>query len=442
MLCGIKAADSLTLGSLSPLARHHLHTLGEFAGAAEGIAAVLLTHQLTDALVEQEVHRHLGGGHLTCIGVAALGTVGLEGTVAQHVDVFSSTCLVTLLDTGLGTEQIGIGQTHQRPVLHQRPSEVVGLVIATPLGRMRIHHGEGILDSPIAAVTCLHGHIGSAFSTIIYAIEEAVNLLYRNILAHIGLVAVEDTADVVVRVADVTLFPYTILHVVAQTQTTVTTTADRVGILHEVGQLVEGSHPVTALLRRIDRTTRNVAAVLHLEHPDTLLVTLRTALVAPTEHIAVVVAGIGEELTVALRDQFVVTTVDGSRHGSLCLGILTHAVESLTGQHPGTVLVDTVLRLGLVHLRQVGHGVVQVSRNHAVHLCHGVTSEVGARLGLALGDQGHRSPEGHQHVVGIGPEELCLALGGRIHTLGIDDDVCAVDDTIERCPKFADTTVL
>ena len=112
-----------------------------------------------------------------------------------------------------------------------------------------------------------------------------------------------------VRVADITLLIDTILYIVAQAETSVTTSTDRVGILHTV-DLVEGCHPVTTLLGVVDGTTCHVAVVLHLEDPDTLSVTLRTALVVPAEHVTVVIASFCEILTITLRDQFVVTATD------------------------------------------------------------------------------------------------------------------------------------
>ena len=245
-----------------------------------------------------------------------------------------------------------------------------------------------------------------------------------------------------VRVADIALFPDTILHIVAQAQTTVTTSTDRVGVLHEVCQLMEARYPVTTLLRRIDGTTGHVALILHLEDPDTFGVTLRAALVMPAEHIAVVVTSISEMLTVASLNKLVVTTVDGSRHGSLGLSSLTHAEESLTGQDAGTVLIDAVLCLGLVDLRQVVHRIDQVGIDDSIHLGHGITGKVGTRLCLALSEQGHRSPQGHEHIIAVSTEELRLCLCGRIHIFSVNDDIRTVDDAVEGVPQLTDTTVL
>ena len=83
MLIGIEACNLLAFRGLCPFVHNHLHALSQLTGTAEGVTAVLLTYQLTDTLIEYEVEVHLGGGHLTSLGIASLGTIGLEGAVAQ-----------------------------------------------------------------------------------------------------------------------------------------------------------------------------------------------------------------------------------------------------------------------------------------------------------------------------------------------------------------------
>ena len=312
MLRSIETGDLLALSTFSPVVHDHLHAFSQLTSAAQGVATILLAYQLTDTLVEQEVHVHLGSGDLSGRSVAGLSTILLEGTVAQHVDILSGTGSIVLLDTGLGTQQIGIGQTHDGPVLNDGVAEVVGRIVATPLSGVGIHGVQRVGCGPVAAVASLYSHLGGTGSTFINTVWEAVDLLDPDLLVHTCLVGIQDATDIMVRVTDITLLVDTILHIVAQAQTAITTATDRVGIHHEVGQLVESGHPVTTLLRAVDGTTSHVAAILHLEHPDTLGVTFRTALVVPAEHIAVIVTGLTQILTVAFLNKLVVTAVDGS----------------------------------------------------------------------------------------------------------------------------------